>query len=839
MEDSKKLKLQDAKSTVADQKLFKIEVSKAPISSIAFSPDSQYIVTGSQDKTIRTWRRNGTLLRTITLPWTVSDSNNVSKVAISHNGQFIVSSNPEGRVQEWDFHSGQLRRTYKGHTVSEGVAISADDRDILSTGLFWDHDVRIWNRATGKCRILKGHTDAVMDVTISKDGKSIISCSTDGTLRVWELATGQLLKTLVWHNEIAEKKAVREISTLESTDPVSVSPDMIFEIAILPLKFATGFVLGNTKNEIRKGCKDSSVIISPDNRFVASNLKDSICLWNFPSGTPLKRFEGHFSSLAITPDGQYLISAEDKAVAIWNIKTGECLSAFTQHLPAGVEKVIISPDGTKIAAGDNEGNLHIWDFPPSLLLSQKLEQENSPALKIFIEVLTDPSKLTVTLLQKMLTKVNHIDEFRFAYTLVSIQLQQVPAHKDPLYGDIYKCLERLSETCVVGPSKDSKESSKQGADYIARYKLILETLCSNQIITHHQELALGDLAARNMVFSDRRFKEVEEQVQALKHQVELQQKNIELIAQDLNQLKQSLKAKADREFIFGVAKVATLFLANGLVDLLASALNMSDIAKTGAALLKINVKEWKHLVKQGAGVVKEHMTETGADLALRKAGFNPDDLVDIWVESSVQLQIAPVSSVNSSSSSSSSSSPSLDQIATMRATLKPITVASTSFTTSSPPQKPESKRPGNIAQNFATVKSPIISQPATLQRQLSESDLYPIHSAIKKNISIKIITYILNTGSDINAKNSIGKTPLTLAVEQKNLEIVKLLLSKSANINGRDGNGKSPVEIAAEQGSLDIVEFLFSQNAEGNRLHLIEQAVQNQPAPMVQVGLPS
>jgi hypothetical protein len=627
----------------------------------------------------------------------------------------------------------------------------------VSTDIGGKYDVRIWNRASRQCKVLTGHTAAVRAVAISPNGQYIVSGSDDKTVRIWEFASGRLLKTLLGHGD--------------GVHSVMIS-------------------------------KDNQTIISASDGYV-------ICLWDLHTGAQLKILEGYY--ISITPDEQYVVLRNGyDTVWIRNLKTGKYLSAFAQRLPNPVREVAVSPDGTQIAAGDENGNLHIWNFPPELLAQKTADvaakEAKSWVLSTFMEVLADPRKLTVALLQEMLTKVNHIDEFRFAYTLISIQLQQVPAHKDPLYGDIYKCLERLSETCLVGPSK---ESSKQGADYIARYKGVLKALRRAHILTEHQQDMLDNLAERNMVFSDHRFKELEGQVHVLKHQVELQQKNLELVAQDLNQLKKSLKAKADREFYFGIVKIGLLFMANGVIDLVAAHLNISNIAETGAALLKVDVKTLTKAAEQGKEAVKQLM-DPATEAVVVKAGFNPDDLVDIWVESSVHLQVAPVSSSVSSSSSISSS---LNHPTSVHVTPKPAVIdtgviAAPTLSSSSSPSlspKPDAKLPFNIAQSFASVSSPMMSSAAGGRRG-SESDLYPIHSAINKNLDIETIGDLLDTGADINAKSAAGKTP---------------------------------VELAAEKGNLDMVKFLFSKGAAGNRLHLVQQAKQNQPASAARAGLSS
>ena len=63
-----------------------------------------------------------------------------------------------------------------------------------------DRTLRIWNLATGNCvRTFEGHIDRVTSVTISPDGRHGLSESVDKTLRMWELASGKCLRTFNGH----------------------------------------------------------------------------------------------------------------------------------------------------------------------------------------------------------------------------------------------------------------------------------------------------------------------------------------------------------------------------------------------------------------------------------------------------------------------------------------------------------------------------------------------------------------------------------------------------------------------------------------------------------------
>jgi WD40 repeat protein len=151
------------------------------IMSVAFSPDSKYIVSGSQDSTTKLWSFRGRLiLDRYSLPTT----SYVTSVAFSPNGKLIVSGNTDKNVILQD-RKGDLPQIFRGHeNAVTSVAFSPDGKYIVSGS--YDKTVRLWNIEGSPPQIFKGHEDVVTSVAFSPDGKYIVSGSSDKTVRFWD-----------------------------------------------------------------------------------------------------------------------------------------------------------------------------------------------------------------------------------------------------------------------------------------------------------------------------------------------------------------------------------------------------------------------------------------------------------------------------------------------------------------------------------------------------------------------------------------------------------------------------------------------------------------------------
>jgi WD40 repeat protein len=201
-----------------------------------------------------------------------------------------------------------------GHTNAiNSVAFSPDGSQALSGSV--DNTIKLWDTASGRLiRTFAGHTRIVNSVTFSPDGTRIISGSFDNTIKLWDTAAGSEIRTFTGHT-------------------------------------------GNV----------NSVAFSPDGRQILSGGgygDNTIKLWDAAAGREIRTFTGHthgVNSAAFSSDGGMVLSGSwDNTVRLWDTATGQEIRAFLGY--AGwIYSATFSPDGGRFLSGSTDGTIKLWD----------------------------------------------------------------------------------------------------------------------------------------------------------------------------------------------------------------------------------------------------------------------------------------------------------------------------------------------------------------------------------------------------------------------------------------------------------------------------------------------
>eukprot|EP00924_Labyrinthula_sp_SR-Ha-C_P006193 maker-scaffold_63-augustus-gene-0.0-mRNA-1 protein AED:0.10 eAED:0.10 QI:0/0/0.5/1/0/0.33/6/394/538 len=270
--------------------------------------------------------------------------------------------NPGSHAQE---SAGFPARVLKGHShFVEDVAISSDGQFALSGS--WDGTLRLWDLATGETtKSFVGHTKDVLSVAFSFNNRQIISASRDKTIKVWN-TLGECKYTIKDDSHTEWVSCVR-FSPRENDDPLIVSCG--WDKLVKVWQMSTCKLVENLVGH--EGYLNT-VTVSPDGSLCASGGKDGIAqLWDLQEGKSLYRLEAGdvIHSLVFSPNRYWLCAATGNVIKVWDLESKNVLCELTlmseeelkgrgkKFTPPHCASLAWSADGTTLFAGCTDNKI--------------------------------------------------------------------------------------------------------------------------------------------------------------------------------------------------------------------------------------------------------------------------------------------------------------------------------------------------------------------------------------------------------------------------------------------------------------------------------------------------
>jgi WD40 repeat protein len=446
---------------------------------VALSADGQKLVTRVAGHEVKLWNiANGDE------PLTLDPGFDAKSVAFSPNGSTLAGINGS-TLQLLDLAGEGAPRTL-GELESDFESLAFNSKgDILASG---KHKIRIWNVAKGlELKTLAGHTGqakddippprivtlvgpvhkdgkqawlrgntirqmelvesggqaSVISIAFSPDGHTLASGSDDLTIKLWDPASGQELRTLEGHSAW--------VSCLAFSPDSRILASGGDDYTVRLWDVGSGRPL-HTMNEHTD--RVMSVAFSPNGRILASAGDDGmIMLWDVASGRKLRMLPVYapVSFLAFRPDGATLVSGSANAVILWDTATGTEVAAIFA-LDQGAHWLVASPDGYFDTDDLDDVKGLSWVFPdePLRALSPEIFMRDYYKLRL----------LSKSLNKKGLPKVRPLQDLNRLQPRVDV------LKVEPVAGDLVSVTVRV--TGAESLPKDSVVRPVQGGAYDLR-----------------------------------------------------------------------------------------------------------------------------------------------------------------------------------------------------------------------------------------------------------------------------------------------------------------------------------------------------------------------------------
>jgi WD40 repeat protein len=306
----------------------------------------------------------------------VSHSEYVKYVAFSPDGKSVISCSDDNKAKLWDTASGDLIRTFVPQEGGINRAAFSPDGGIIAAGLT-DGKIIIFDVTTGDItRIIDGHEDSVCTISFSPDGNTFVTGSEDNTIKIWDTASGNLVKTIN-----ARSGGVNSGTYRPLVNSVAYSPDGTTIISgsgdktIKLWDIASGNLLGTFKGHSHSV---ESVAFSSDGKtFVSGSLDLTVGLWDISKNRRIRTFKHSDIVLSVmfSPDGDTIVSAGyDKVIQLWDAKKGRLSRTISGGLRYS-RSVAYSPDTQTIVSGGENKKVKLWDAKSGELIRTFVDRD--------------------------------------------------------------------------------------------------------------------------------------------------------------------------------------------------------------------------------------------------------------------------------------------------------------------------------------------------------------------------------------------------------------------------------------------------------------------------------
>jgi WD40 repeat protein len=400
---------------------------RSAIDSIAFSPDGHTLAVGEDDGTIQFLNMTagptaGPVLRVAAGGAGAA----VSAIAYSPDGSLLAAGDQNGTTRIWSLTSGRQLDLSSGTAPVTSAAFSPDGRTLAIAG----SAVRLWSTAAlddvlgqppvsggvGGAALAANHTlvaDAAYPrqltdgdnigirvwypgdrhgpdisipfpnpqtplafppIALSPDGKTLITGSVDGTVRLWRVPLGLADNRPELSIPVPQAASGANVSALAFNGGGTRIAAGYFDGQVFVFDSATGESLGEISQDIafpgETGIASGALLavgFTPDGNVITVTLAGQVAVWSLPQQDQVQPpvsvpIGGQATAAAVSPDGRTLaVGNNNGTIQFWSVPTGRQVGPSIATGDGAIDSLAFSPDGTTLASAGADGTLRTWN----------------------------------------------------------------------------------------------------------------------------------------------------------------------------------------------------------------------------------------------------------------------------------------------------------------------------------------------------------------------------------------------------------------------------------------------------------------------------------------------
>jgi WD40 repeat protein len=387
-----------------------------------FSPDGKTILTNGEDHNAALWETSSGKLITVLSP--VSKYFGLAR--FSPDGK-VVGATCDGIIRIWEPFSGKLIMQIYDNKENDQIEFSPDNRYFTSSGQLNlsspnNNVLKLWDRSSGQLvKSFNGHTYSIWYVRFNQDCNKIISGSADGTVKIWDIESGSLIRSITVYNDRSKYFVINSVEISHDGKLIAIIIGSEYNLNKLKIynvnsgrlvrsfRISTGKILFSPDDKLLigetgiwevctgkmlhslKGCtKDVSTQFSPDGRLIYTisghfDSEESVKLWSAEDGKYIgqiiHKFPDRLKRVSETRDLYAKFSSDGKRILthcflspsdmgfsrkyklakVWDASTRKLLFSINGY-PYNIIDEEFSPNGKFVAISDVSGCIDIWNI---------------------------------------------------------------------------------------------------------------------------------------------------------------------------------------------------------------------------------------------------------------------------------------------------------------------------------------------------------------------------------------------------------------------------------------------------------------------------------------------